>query len=51
MTAKELVNIAFRGARTDLLYDLERHEQEEMDLFAKYEDSVERLNLCILVKR
>lgn len=41
MTAKELVNIAFRGARTDLLYDLERHEQDELPVYQVYKNLVE----------
>ena len=41
MTAKELVNIAFRGARTDLLYDLERHEQDELPVYQVYKSLVE----------
>ena len=41
MTAKELVNIAFTGARTDLLYDLERHEQDELPVYQVYKNLVE----------
>lgn len=41
MTAKGLVNIAFRGARTDLLYDLERHEQDEQPVYQVYKNLVE----------
>ena len=41
MTAKELVNIAFRGARTDLLYDLERHEQDELPVYQVYKSLVD----------